>query len=307
MLVGRPAAPMGSIGYNGPPALAAGADGELTNQYSLIYCGRVTRAITAALPQDGNSPAHFLRLAGHPLRWRLLSELVLSDRRVGDLTRLLNSRQSLVSYHLGRLRKSGAISGRRSSADRRDTYYRIDIARCGELLSASGAALHPALRLIPPPPAPRAIGEVARVLFLCTGNSGRSQMAEALVNERSAGGIEALSAGSHPKPLHPAGVGVMAARGIDISAKRSKHLDEYAGQRFDAVVCLSDRVREICPAFPGHPEPTHWSTADPAREGEGSEETYAAFEHTAQELETRIGFLLHQLGAAIQSADEWSD
>jgi ArsR family transcriptional regulator, arsenate/arsenite/antimonite-responsive transcriptional repressor / arsenate reductase (thioredoxin) len=85
-----------------------------------------------------SSPPQFLRLAGHPLRWQLLSELARSDRRVGELCALAGRRQSLVSYHLRQLRDGGLVSMRRSAADGRDTYYVLDLARCGELLSSAG-------------------------------------------------------------------------------------------------------------------------------------------------------------------------
>src|SRR4051812_49813026 len=95
--------------------------------------------------QAESSPPGFLRLAGHPLRWRLLRELASSDRRVGELCTLAGRRQSLVSYHLRQLRDCGLVSMRRSSADGRDTYYALDLVRCGELLSSTGVALHPGL------------------------------------------------------------------------------------------------------------------------------------------------------------------
>src|SRR6266576_5417190 len=98
-------------------------------------------------------PPPFLQLAGHPLRWRLLSELARSDRRVGELCALAGRRQSLVSYHLRQLRDGGLVSMRRSAADGRDTYYVLDLARCGELLASAGVALHPGLA---PTPRPRA-------------------------------------------------------------------------------------------------------------------------------------------------------
>src|SRR3954454_19700446 len=162
-------------------------------------------------------PPPFLRLAGHPLRWRLLSELARSDRRVGELCALAGRRQSLVSYHLRQLRDDGLVSMRRSVADRRDTYYVLDLARCRELLTRAGVSVHPALAAPPPPRAGREPGFTpARVLFLCTGNSSRSQIAESLAEQLSGGIVSAASAGSHPKPLHPNAVRVMRERGIDL-------------------------------------------------------------------------------------------
>src|SRR5688500_6623603 len=100
---------------------------------------------------EESAPA-FLRLAADPIRWRLLIELGQSDRRVRELCRLLDEPQNLVSYHLGRLRAEGVVSSRRSAADGRDSYYVLDLARCGELLAASGGTMHPGLRLAASPP-----------------------------------------------------------------------------------------------------------------------------------------------------------
>ena len=143
---------------------------------------------------------------------------------------------------------------RRSAADGRDSYYVLDLARCGELLSGAGASLHPALAPTAPPRRRRRRAGLVRVLFLCTGNSARSQIAEALLEQLAGGAVGAASAGSNPKPLHPNAVRGDAPRGIDIAAHRSKHLDEFAGHRFDAVITLCDRVREVCPEFPGASE-----------------------------------------------------
>jgi ArsR family transcriptional regulator, arsenate/arsenite/antimonite-responsive transcriptional repressor / arsenate reductase (thioredoxin) len=247
------------------------------------------------------TPPAFLQLAGHPLRWRLLSDLARSDRTVHELTVLVGQPQNLVSYHLGKLRDAHLVSARRSSADRRDAYYTVALTRLGELLAATGETLHPGLRLSPPPPSSARPGAVtARALFLCTGNSARSQMAEALARVRSGGLVEAYSAGSHPKPLHPNAVRVMRdEHAIDLAGQRSKHLSVFAQQRFDRVISLCDRVREVCPEFPGRPETVHWSIPDPAAgltDGD-DEASYPAFQQTADELETRTGFLLAALTA----------
>jgi ArsR family transcriptional regulator, arsenate/arsenite/antimonite-responsive transcriptional repressor / arsenate reductase (thioredoxin) len=250
---------------------------------------------------DGrSSPPGFLQLAGHPVRWRLLSELAHSDRRVGELCSLLELPQNLVSYHLARLRAERVVSSRRSSADGRDSYYVLDLVRCGELLAGAGAALHPGLRLAPPSArikGQRERRQQTRVLFLCTGNSARSQIAEALVEHLAGAGIEARSAGSRPKPLHANAVRVMREHGIDIDGRRSKHLSEFATERFDYVISLCDRVREVCPEFPDHPDLIHWSVPDPARAGNNDQASYPAFRRTAEELAARIPFLIELIKA----------
>jgi protein-tyrosine-phosphatase/DNA-binding transcriptional ArsR family regulator len=246
-------------------------------------------------------PPAFLQLAGHPLRWRLLSELARSDRRVHELTALAGAAQNAVSYHLGRLRAGCLVSVHRSSADRRDAYYRVELARCGQLLAAAADALQPGLLPGSSRPAPgnsrRASAAPVRVLFLCTGNSSRSQIAEALLQQAAGDRAWVVSAGSHPKPLHPDAVRVMREYGIDLSGRRSKHLDEFSAQRFDYVITLCDRVREVCPEFPGGPEPVHWSIPDPATAGTipGS---YPAFQDTAADLHARIGFLIQRITPA---------
>jgi len=254
---------------------------------------------TALSSSAADDSPRFLGLVAHPVRWQLLRELVASDRAVRELTQLLGEPQSLVSYHLGQLRADGLVRARRSSADRRDSYYAVDLVRCAEQLQDAGGALHPALRLVPAMPSMRPTSgrprRRPRVLFLCTGNSARSQIAEALLCGMSEGTVDAESAGSNPKALHASAVRVMKKRGIDISANRTKHLDEFVGQRFDLVVTLCDRVREVCPEFPSHPDQVHWSVPDPALERVNGRASLPAFERTAAELETRIGYLLHQL------------
>src|SRR5579871_2564325 len=244
-------------------------------------------------PLDAGPPA-FLQLVGHPLRWRLLRELAHSDRVVHELTELVGEPQNLVSYHLGKLRDGRLVAARRSSADRRDAYYGLDLASVGSRLSEAGGALHPGLRLVAPT-RDRVSMAPARVLFLCTGNSARSPMAEALARAKSGGVIEVVSAGSHPRPIHPNAVRVMQREyGIDLADHAARALDQFAEQRFDWVVSLCDRVREVCPEFPEHPQTIHWSIANPAT-GEPDDVTYPLYQQAAAEIATRVDFLLTRL------------
>ncbi len=104
-----------------------------------------------------------------------------------------------------------------------------------------------------------------KVLFLCTENACRSQMAEGLVNHYLAGQVKAYSVGVRPSQVHPMAIEVMSELGIDISHHRSKSLDELAGERFDLVVTVCDKAREQCPLFPGDTEVVHVSFPDPGR------------------------------------------
>jgi len=130
------------------------------------------------------------------------------------------------------------------------------------------------------------------VLFLCTGNSARSPMAEALARVRSGGFVDSYSAGSHPRPLHPNAVRVMREEhGIDLAGHEPKPLKRYTKQRFDWVISLCDRVREVCPEFPSHPQTTHWSIPNPAVDVD-DDVSYPLFRQIAAELEIRVEFLL---------------
>jgi ArsR family transcriptional regulator, arsenate/arsenite/antimonite-responsive transcriptional repressor / arsenate reductase (thioredoxin) len=241
-----------------------------------------------------SGPPPFVRLAGHPLRWQLLGELARSDRRVRELAALVDQPQNLVSYHLGRLREGRLVRTRRSTFDGRDAYYCLDLEYCAEALAGTGLALHPGLRLAPGPAA--APVRRCRVLFLCTGNSARSPAAEALLRHR-APQIEVVSAGSRPKSLHPNTVRVLHQHGIELAGRAPRHLSEMENEHFDYVITLCDRVREVCPEFPGRAVQVHWSVPDPAASTGGNQDTYPAFEGMVAELETRIGFLLAAIGA----------
>jgi arsenate reductase len=125
-----------------------------------------------------------------------------------------------------------------------------------------------------------------RVLILCTGNSARSQMAEALL--RALGGFEVFSAGTTPKGLHPLAVAAMQTYHLDISHQTSKHLEQFLGQDFDFVITVCDNANDNCPVFLGKTKRLHWSFPDPAAV-EGSEEVrLKAFLDVAAALQKQL-------------------
>ncbi len=248
------------------------------------------------------APPAFIRLAAHQLRWRLLTELADSDYRVRELATRVDQPQNLVSYHLRLLRDGGLVTATRSSFDGRDSYYHLDLDRCADALTDTGAALHPTLRRDAAPPIPP--GEQRRslriaVLFVCTGNSARSPIAEALLRHHTAGRVAVTSAGSRPRRrLHANTVRVLReAFGIDIVGQRPQHLDTLAGRGFNHVITLCDRAREVCPEFPHQPRRVHWSIPDPATADATDQASYPAFRRTAADIDARIRHLLPALTA----------
>jgi thioredoxin type arsenate reductase len=236
-------------------------------------------------------PPFLLNLLSHEIRWRLLEALGRSDRRVQELQELVGHPANLVSYHLRRLREQALVRERRSAADGRDVYYSLDLDRLKGLYFAAGETLHPALAATGAPAAPATERRV-RVLFLCTHNSARSQMAEALLRSLGGDRLEVFSAGTEVTRVHPLAIAVMAERNLDLAGHRSKSMDELLGQAFDYVVTVCDNARESCPIFPGAPERIHWSIPDPSAV-EGDEEVRLhAFRGAADELTTRIRYLL---------------
>lgn len=128
-----------------------------------------------------------------------------------------------------------------------------------------------------------------RVLVLCTGNSCRSVMAEALFNHLGQGSYEAVSAGSSPAGyVHPKSIETLKRHGIDPGNPRSKSWDEFAGQPFDIVVTVCDQAAsESCPIYPGKPQKLHWSTPDPAKATGTDKEIDAAFDQAFSMLKHR--------------------
>ena len=126
------------------------------------------------------------------------------------------------------------------------------------------------------------------MLFLCTGNSARSQMAEALLRMVGGDRWEVRSAGTAPAGLHPLTVAVLAEIGIDVSHAESKHLDRFIGEPWDFVITVCDQANESCPLFPGEGRRLHWGFRDPAAVSGSEERRRAAFRRTRDEIRARI-------------------
>jgi len=240
-------------------------------------------------------PLQFLKLLAHDIRLRILLALSRSDHRVEELVKQIKQPHNLISYHLKRLRLQKLVSERRSSADARDIYYSLNVDRFRQMYFEAGQALHPGVSepsSMPQPQTKTSSESPVRVLFLCTHNSARSQMAEGLLRELVHNKVEVFSAGTEPAGIHPLAIKVMSGRGIDLRTHRSKHLEEYLGQEFDYVITVCDRVREVCPIFPGDPDHIHWSFPDPAAIKGNLKTQESSFEDTARELTVRIQYLL---------------
>ena len=238
--------------------------------------------------------AHFFRALADQTRLAIVRLLVQSDLRAGEIVMRMQLPQNAISYHLRQLRTVGLLRDRRSSADARDIYYSIDLERMQSLYRHAGEVLRAA------PLSDSRDGSVApeatrhiRILFLCTHNSARSQLAEALARRYGGPDVDAFSAGDTPTTIHPLTSALLAEWQIDPAGQASKSLDQFAGQSFDFVITVCDRVREHCPTFPGAATQLHWSIPDPTAV-EGEEERWAAFRAVRHEVDVRVRHLLRQ-------------
>ncbi len=127
-----------------------------------------------------------------------------------------------------------------------------------------------------------------RVLFVCTHNSARSQMAEGMLRAWNGIDFEAYSAGTEVSIVRPEAINVMAEIGIDISGQRSKSVDEYIGQKFDWVITVCDQARQNCPVFPGVERTGHWSVEDPSEASGNEEQRLETFRRVRDDLRNRI-------------------
>jgi len=131
-----------------------------------------------------------------------------------------------------------------------------------------------------------------RVLFLCTGNSARSVIAEALLEQLGGPAFNSFSAGTHPKGINPYTARVLAEERVDLTGFRSKNVSEFIGQDFDYVITVCDSAAEECPVFPGAPERIHWSIPDPAAVEGTDVAKLAAFQKTVREMRQRLSVFI---------------
>lgn len=234
----------------------------------------------------------FFKTLADEHRFAIVRLLALSDLRVGEVVERLRIPHNAVSYHLKQLRTLGLLRDRRSSSDARDVYYSVDLDRLAALYFAAGAALHPGMATADADDARASVSDrPLRVLFLCTHNSARSQLAEGIMRFFGGDQVEVFSAGSQPTELHPMTIELLEECGIDSSRHTAKSLDQFLDQTFDYVITVCDRVRESCPTFPNDPAERHWSLPDPTLI-EDEEQRWRAFQQVRHELATRIRYLL---------------
>jgi protein-tyrosine-phosphatase len=233
-----------------------------------------------------------IKLLSNDLRWRILKALAKSDLRVQEICELLGQPQNLVSYHLQKLSDAGLVLEHPSIADGRETYYGIQLSQVREQWKMAGQSIHAGISAVkvekyPTPP--------LRVLFICTHNSARSQMAEGFLRARSRNQIRVYSAGTDPIGVNPLAARVMAERNVDIRYQRSKGLEQFLGQPFDYIITVCDRARENCPAFAGAPVKIHWSIPDPVDVIDPGSDPGHPFRDVADQLSERIDSFLAQI------------
>jgi ArsR family transcriptional regulator, arsenate/arsenite/antimonite-responsive transcriptional repressor / arsenate reductase (thioredoxin) len=238
-----------------------------------------------------------IKLLANDLRWKMLKAMTSGDFKVQELVKLIGEPFNLVSYHLRQLREQQLVVTRRSDADGRDVYYGVDLNHLSRLYAEAGQSLHAALRT-PYKQYELQTPQISkRVLFLCTHNSARSQMAEGILRHLVGENIGVVSAGNKPNGVHPYAVEVLAARGIDIRAQVAKHMQDIDLDGFDYVITVCDRVREICPTPPRAATQLHWSLPDPVAVVGSEDQKRAAFTTIADHLMSRIQYFLMELKA----------
>lgn len=233
-------------------------------------------------------PPLLFSLLSEPVRWQLVTALGQGDWLLHELATRLRLPANLVSYHVSKLKAAELVRERRSSLDGRARYFSLDLRRLDDLYTGAEHAL-PGRGLVQLQRR-RDAGRSLRVLFLCTHNAARSQLAEALLRDAVRGRWVVQSAGSHPAGVHPLAVATLAQRQIDIHQQTSKTVAALGPGAFDLVITLCDRVRAEPIRLTGRPLRQHWSLPDPLAKPRRAQPK--AFAQTADALTERIGWLL---------------
>lgn len=176
------------------------------------------------------------------------------------------------------------ISGQRAAIERQ----RADLDRLDSELTDLETTIQAAGRARSTNEGVGAAADPIRVLFVCSGNSARSQMAEALLKEFGGSDFAVFSAGTEPRPVNPETVSVLGEIGIDWFSAVSKSVTPFVGQTFDYVITVCDRARRTCPVFPGEHNSLHWGLDDPAEVEGTAAETLEAFRRTRTEVASRV-------------------
>jgi len=127
-----------------------------------------------------------------------------------------------------------------------------------------------------------------KVLFICTGNACRSQIAHGLLNELANSDFEVFSAGSHPSKVHPISIAVMEEIGLDISKHTSDHIDDYLNKDIDIVITVCDNAKNACPTFSENVNRIHWSIDDPFKNWNFDLDQLSTFRETREEIKSRL-------------------
>lgn len=248
------------------------------------------------LNQNLETTISALRNFGEPNRLVIISLLSTGPMLVSDICNASGLSLTLVSQHLRILRDSGMVQAERDSKDARAVWYSLNPQRIKEIQTALSMVFDMTkivdCRGLGAKQSPNLSREKFRVLFLCSGNSARSQMAEALLQHYGKGLIEARSAGTHPREVHPLTIKVLTEIGLDTKGLKTKHYSVFNQESFHYVITVCDRANEECPDFKGDYQRIHWSIADPVKDG-NEDELINVFKQTREELAGRIELFVH--------------
>jgi protein-tyrosine-phosphatase len=238
------------------------------------------------------TPPSLVTLLADPTVWGIIVHLAQSDAHQNELAQALHQSPEEITTKAALLYEMKLVGTRQSDSNPNRIFYRLDLAALRDAWNAAGTAIHPFVGGVEDNL--ESLRPKLRVLFLCTHNSARSQMAEAMLRHFSKGKVLVYSAGSVATQIHPLAIETMAQAGIDMSNQRSKHMDEFKDEHVDYVITVCDQQHETCPVFPGTPQRLHWSFADPSAETT-EDARRQAFKSVANQMRNLIRYFLIML------------